>query len=68
MSSINRSIHENVYNYIKHFYSIWGPTHSNTLAWKTPWMEEPHMLQSMGLLSHMRLRDFIFFLSIVFQL
>ena len=25
-------------------------THSSTLAWKTPWMEEPGRLQSMGLL------------------
>ena len=24
-------------------------THSSTLAWKIPWMEEPHRLQSMGL-------------------
>ena len=24
-------------------------THSSTLAWKTPWMEKPDMLQSMGL-------------------
>ena len=24
-------------------------THSNILAWKTPWMEEPGRLQSMGL-------------------
>ena len=24
-------------------------THSNTLAWKIPWMEEPGGLQSMGL-------------------
>ena len=23
-------------------------THSNTLAWKTPWMEKPGRLQSMG--------------------
>ena len=23
-------------------------THSSTLAWKTPWMEEPAGLQSMG--------------------
>ena len=23
--------------------------HSSTLAWKTPWMEEPDRLQSMGL-------------------
>ena len=25
-------------------------THSSTLAWKIPWMEEPGRLQSMGLL------------------
>ena len=25
-------------------------THSSTLTWKIPWMEEPGMLQSMGLL------------------
>ena len=25
-------------------------THSNTLAWKIPWMEEPGGLQSLGLL------------------
>ena len=24
-------------------------THSSTLAWKIPWMEEPSRLQSMGL-------------------
>ena len=24
-------------------------THSSTLAWETPWMEEPGRLQSMGL-------------------
>ena len=24
-------------------------THSNILAWKIPWMEEPRRLQSMGL-------------------
>ena len=24
-------------------------THFSTLAWKIPWMEEPHRLQSMGL-------------------
>ena len=23
-------------------------THSSNLAWKIPWMEEPHRLQSMG--------------------
>ena len=26
----------------------WQPTHSSTLAWKIPWMEEPDGLQSMG--------------------
>ena len=31
-------------------------THSSTLAWKIPWMEEPGGLQSMGL----RLSDFTF--------
>ena len=25
-------------------------THSSTLAWKIPWMEEPSRLKSMGLL------------------
>ena len=25
-------------------------THSSTLAWKSPWIEEPGRLQSMGLL------------------
>ena len=31
--------------------------HSSTLAWKTPWMEEPGRLQSMG---SRRLSDFTF--------
>ena len=36
-------------------------THSSTLAWKIPWMEEPGRLQSMGLLRvGQRLSDFIF--------
>ena len=35
-------------------------THSSTLAWKTPWMEEPGRLQSMGSLSWTRLSDFMF--------
>ena len=35
--------------------SDWGrekemATHSRTLAWKIPWMQEPGRLQSMGLL------------------
>ena len=35
-------------------------THSSTLAWKIPWMEEPGRLQSMGSLSQTRLSDFTF--------
>ena len=34
--------------------------HCSTLAWKIPWMEEPGVLQSMGLLSQNRLSDFTF--------
>ena len=35
-------------------------THSNILAWRIPWMEEPGRLQSMGLQSQTRLSDFPF--------
>ena len=36
-------------------------THSSTLAWKIPWMEEPGRLQSMGSLRvKTRLSDFTF--------
>ena len=35
-------------------------THSSTLAWKIPWMEEPGRRQSMGSLSETRLNDFTF--------
>ena len=35
-------------------------THSGTLAWKIPWMEEPGRLQSMGSRSRARLSDFAF--------
>ena len=36
-------------------------THSSTLAWKIPWMEEPGRLQSMGFpKSQTRLSDFTF--------
>ena len=35
-------------------------THSSTLAWKIPWMEEPDRLQSMGSRSRTRLSDFTF--------
>ena len=33
-------------------------THSSTLAWKIPWMEEPGGLQSMGLQSQTQLSNF----------
>ena len=33
-------------------------THSSTLAWKSPWTEEPVRLQSMGSQSRIRLSDF----------
>ena len=33
-------------------------THSRTLAWKIPWMEEPGRLQSVGSQSRTRLSDF----------
>ena len=36
-------------------------THSGTHAWKSPWMEKPGGLQSMGSQSRTRLRDFTFF-------
>ena len=36
-------------------------THSSTLAWKIPWMEEPGRLQSIGVSnSRTRLSDFTF--------
>ena len=35
-------------------------THSSTLAWKIPWMEEPGRLQYMGSLSRTQLSDFTF--------
>ena len=35
-------------------------THSSTLAWRIPWMEEPGRLQSMGLQSQTWLNDFTF--------
>ena len=36
-------------------------THSSTLAWKVPWMEEPDGLQSIGSLkSQTRLNNFTF--------
>ena len=34
-------------------------THSSTLAWKIPWVEEPGRLQSVGSLSQTRMSHFI---------
>ena len=34
--------------------------YSSTLAWKSPWTEEPDRLQSLGLQSRIRLSDFTF--------
>ena len=38
------------YIFLSHVILFYGPmaTHSSTLAWKIPWMEEPGGLQSMG--------------------
>ena len=39
-------------------------THSSTLAWKIPWMEEPGRLQSMGVTKgQTQLSDFTYILS-----
>ena len=35
-------------------------SHSSTLAWKIPWMEEPGRLRSMGSVSRTQLHDFTF--------
>ena len=40
-------------------------THSSTLAWKIPRMEEPDGLQSMRSQNQTQLKDFTFLLSIV---
>ena len=42
------------------FFVIAYATHSSTLAWKIPWMEEPGRLQSMGSQSRTRLSNFTF--------
>ena len=38
------SVHQELYSVVS------VATHSSTLAWRIPWMEEPGGLQSMGLL------------------
>ena len=43
-------------------------THSNTLAWKVPWTEEPGRLQSMGLQRVSRLAVYVSFCRIQFLL
>ena len=44
--SISISIY--IYRYISLFLEKAMAPHSSTLAWKTPWTEEPGRLQSMG--------------------
>jgi len=42
---------KNKYHILRHILEKEMATaHSNSLAWKIPWMEEPGRLQSMGLL------------------
>ena len=45
---------------LRDFWEKATATHSSTLAWKIPWMEEPGRLQSMGSRSRTGLRDFTF--------
>ena len=40
-------------------------THSSTLAWKIPWIEEPGGLQSMGSQSQTQLSNLYFLLNII---
>ena len=40
-------------------------SHSSTLAWKIPWMEEPGGLQATGSQSRTLLSNFTFFLSMI---
>ena len=44
-------------------------THSSTLAWKIPWMEEPGRLQSMGSqrVGHNRVTSLSLFLSLLLR-
>ena len=58
-----------VFLFFKDFACNWYPVsqlekamapHSSTLAWKTPWTEEPGRLQSMGSLSQTQLSNFTF--------
>ena len=52
---------ENLNNYpIAYISEKATATHSSTLAWKIPWMEEPGRLESMGSLSQARPSDFTF--------
>ena len=45
-------------------------THSSTLAWKIPWMEEPSRLQSVGSqrVGHNWATSFFFFFFLVAQM
>ena len=50
--ALSQSVSPSKGNHDSDFYQhrLWKPmaTHSSTLAWKIPWMEEPGRLQSMG--------------------
>ena len=51
--SINQALAQSKHVYSKYFKYLWRDIkamapHSSTVAWKTPWMEEPGRLQSMG--------------------
>ena len=41
-------VHRKLKKVIMHFVEKEMATHSSTLAWKIPWVEEPGGLQSMG--------------------
>ena len=58
-------IGEYLYQYIYIHMEKEMATHSSTLAWRIPWMEEPGGLQFTGLQRVRHDSDFIFFLSIV---
>ena len=51
---------KNIYRKFSIFPEKAMATHSSTIAWKIPWMEEPGRLQSMGSLSRTRLSNFTF--------
>ena len=55
------------FTFIFHFHALEKEitTHSSVLAWRIPWMEELHGLQSMGHKESTQLRDFTFTFKIL---